>query len=161
MSDFKCGICGLDGFNTIYELPISRESGKISALPKNEAGLKACRSCAEESGLLCEIHGLPLEGFNDGTTLCNACVCGIVFDRSEEEAAGILLGIGNMLLSVGDVDEQAFLMEKVESDSFLHDLSKPRVVLRYVARKALREHVSLDRVLGIVRSCGSISYLFV
>lgn len=62
---FTCEICG-DPADVINLLPIKQPDGKLDTL--------ACTSCAQESGVFCNIHQRPHLGFADGTTACKVCI---------------------------------------------------------------------------------------
>jgi len=103
----------------------------------------ACIECAKKNGLYCVKHDKPHTGFaGDNTTACLRCI--------EEETLKARDRADEFYLLVkGALSEEEWenLSEAIEESSYLTGNEDPVTLLRFIATKAVRLHLSLDDIL--------------
>lgn len=80
----KCEICGNDP-KSIVILPKRQENGSLITL--------SCEPCAIASGMYCEKHQRPHQGFMDETTACIPCIEEILKQDGEKIAGSFAVAV--------------------------------------------------------------------
>jgi len=142
----NCEICGCDPA-IIVLLPIKKSDGCLNTM--------ACLQCAENSGHYCVAHKIPHMGFeSDDTTACWRCIEELVSANSNR-AEEIYLQLGNTLPDA-ELDE---LMEPMELSCMMTGQSSAKVILRFIATKALRLNKSIDEIVSQIVSSKSVGII--
>ncbi|MBI2448401.1 hypothetical protein HYV44_02470 [Candidatus Microgenomates bacterium] len=131
-----CEICDQDIGQTLVFLPIKRIDGKLNT--------SACLSCAEQSGYYCQEHQRPYIGFNDGTSACLRCIEKMVTEAPKDNAASLWRKLTKNLPAA----ELKKVIAAAQTSSDLTKDSLTTSLLRFLASKACRERVSLEKIIS-------------
>ena len=145
----NCELCFNDIGDAIVILPVKKPSGRLSIM--------ACLKCAENSSAYCKKHKIPHIGFSsDTTTACLVCIEETVKARMTE-ADSVFDKIRRVLDS--EEAEAGNLMEATSMSSCLTGVTPAVSVLRFVATKAFRLHVSIEEVVERVLQEKSVNII--
>jgi len=137
-----CEICGKKEPESIMVLPIHKSDGALITI--------VCEDCGEKSSAYCVKHRRIHQGFDDGTTVCIACVEELIAQERHNARH-----VADAVMKHLSLEEAADLREVAEMSSSVTGDPTEVSILRFVASKAKRTKTSVEMVIDIIVSSGS------
>jgi hypothetical protein len=142
----KCAFCGNKDMTDIVQVPVW--------FPGSEDEPFACLECSKAKGLFCEKHNKSYMIFDGKTTACLFCIEELV-GHEEHRAYEIVSKICSNL----PAEELAKLFEAVQMAVLITGEDEGIVMLRFVASRAKRNHISVDEVVEQIVKTASANFI--
>jgi hypothetical protein len=129
----NCQICGKDIGNVVVVVPKPRPGGYLDSM--------ACIECAKKSGMYCEVHERPHQGFSDGTSSCRVCQKEL-YDKHRSRAS-LLAG---MIQDAVPREDFAVLLEEW-AWAGVTDMERDILILLHLCAASLGRKMDLDELV--------------